>query len=72
MRSSAMSWGTDMENGIKQARMDAGFSIRGLAAEIGVSPSTVADIEAGRKIPRADTLRKIADACHVTMDQIWK
>lgn len=58
-------------NGIKAARQAAGLSIRKLADMIGVSPSTIAEVEAGRKIPRADTLRKIAMACNVTLDQIW-
>ena len=56
---------------IKQARQSAGLTVRGLAEKIGVSPSTITEIEAGRKIPRADTLQKIADACCVTIDQIW-
>ena len=56
---------------IKQARHAAGLTVRGLAEKIGVAPSTITAIEAGRKIPRADTLRKIADACNVTLDQLW-
>ena len=56
---------------IKAARQAAGLTVRGLAAKVGVSPSTIAEIEAGRKVPRSDTLKKIADACGVSMDQVW-
>lgn len=58
-------------SGIKQARQAAGLTVRGLAAKVGVSPTTITEVEAGRKTPRADTLRRIADACGVSMDQLW-
>ena len=58
-------------SGIKQARQAAGLTVRGLAAKVGVSPTTITEVEAGRKTPRADTLRRIADACGTTMDQLW-
>lgn len=58
-------------NRIKECRQSAGLTIRGLAEKVGVSPSTITEVEAGRKIPRADTLRKIADVCGVTMDTLW-
>lgn len=58
-------------NGFKKARQSAGLTIRGLAAKVGVSPSAIVEIEAGRNTPRADTLRRIADACGVSMDQLW-
>nr|DAG60568.1 MAG TPA: hypothetical protein [Caudoviricetes sp.]DAI27149.1 MAG TPA: helix-turn-helix domain protein [Caudoviricetes sp.]DAV05075.1 MAG TPA: helix-turn-helix domain protein [Caudoviricetes sp.] len=42
-----------------------------MAEKIGSCPSTITEIEAGRKVPRADTLRKIADVTGVSMDKLW-
>lgn len=58
-------------NPIKQARIRAGFTIRGIAEAVGVAPSTITAIEGGKKVPRADTLRKIADVTGVSMDKLW-
>lgn len=59
------------QNQVKEARVKAGYTVRGLAEKIGVNPNTITSIELGRKIPRADTLRKIAEACSCTMDELW-
>ena len=56
---------------IKATRERAGYSIRTFSKLAGCSPSTLQDIENGRKIPRADTLRRIADALGCTMDSLW-
>lgn len=56
---------------IKAARKRAGYSVRVFSELAGCSPSTLQDIESGRKIPRADTLRRIADALGCTMDSLW-
>lgn len=56
---------------IKQARIRAGLTVRGIAEAVGVAPSTITAIEGGKKVPRADTLRKIADAVGATMDELW-
>lgn len=58
-------------NPIKQARIRAGFTIRGIAEAVGVASSTITAIEGGKKVPRADTLRKIADVTGVSMDKLW-
>ena len=47
---------------IKAARERAGYSVRVFSELAGCSPSTLQDIENGRKVPRVDTLRRIADA----------
>ncbi len=61
-----------MENNqIKQARIRAGLTVRGIAEAVGVAPSTITAIEGGKKVPRADTLRKIADVTGVSMDKLW-
>lgn len=56
---------------IKQERTKAGYTVRSLAEKIGVNPNTIACIETDKKTPRADTLRKIANACHCKMDDLW-
>lgn len=56
---------------IKAARERAGYSVRAFSELAGCAPSTLQDIESGKKIPRADTLRKIADALGCTMDSLW-
>ena len=56
---------------IKAARERAGYSVRAFSELAGCAPSTHQDIEGGRKIPRADTLRRIADALGCTMDSLW-
>lgn len=53
------------------ARKAAGLSIRKLAEVTGLSVSTIQSIENGTKMPRADTLKKIADACGVSVLEIW-
>lgn len=58
-------------NTIKSMREKSGLTVRELAARVGVQPMTISNAENGRIIPRADTLRKIADELDVTMDELW-
>lgn len=57
---------------VTEARKAAGYTMQGLADAIGVSVMTISNIEKGYKTPRSDTLKKIADTCGVTMDEIWR
>jgi transcriptional regulator with XRE-family HTH domain len=50
---------------LAKLRRSKGFSQRALAKEAGVSPSSVYEIEAGRRKPNPSTLRKVADALGV-------
>jgi transcriptional regulator with XRE-family HTH domain len=50
---------------LAKLRRSKGFSQRGLAEEAGVSPSSVYEIEVGRRMPHPSTLRKIARALNV-------
>lgn len=50
---------------LAKLRRSKGFSQRGLAEEAGVSPSSVYEIEAGRRKANPSTLRKIAGALGV-------
>ena len=56
---------------IKEARESAGLTIRELAAKAGVAVNTVSLIEGGKSVPRADILRKIANALGRSMDELW-
>ena len=56
---------------IKEARESAGLSIRDLAAKAGVAVNTISLIEGGKSVPRADILRKIANALGRSMDELW-
>lgn len=57
--------------GLADARKKAGLTIRGLAEMTGLSVSTIRSIETGTKIPKIDTLKKIADACGVSVFEIY-
>lgn len=45
---------------IRERRQEAGFTVRGLAAAVGVSPSLISQIERGRATPSVATLWSIA------------
>jgi transcriptional regulator with XRE-family HTH domain len=46
---------------IRRLRLRAGFTLRGLAADLGVSAAHMSDIEHNRRRPSEKLLRKIAD-----------
>jgi transcriptional regulator with XRE-family HTH domain len=49
------------------ARERAGLSKRRLAIMVGVEPSYITHIEAGRRLPSLPTLELLANACGVTL-----
>lgn len=51
---------------LKEARKHADLTIRALAAAAGVASSAITDTEIGNRIPRADTLEKMARALGVS------
>jgi transcriptional regulator with XRE-family HTH domain len=53
---------------IRDARLRAGLSLRGLAARAGTSHSTLAAYEHGRKDPSVGTLERILRATGVAVD----
>ena len=55
---------------LKRLRMEAGLSLRGLAAAAGVSHDTVMDIEGGRRTPHPATVKKLADALGVNVGSL--
>ena len=50
---------------LKRCRIEAGLSLRGLAAAAGVSHDTAMEIEGGRRAPHPATVKKLADALGV-------
>jgi transcriptional regulator with XRE-family HTH domain len=52
---------------LRQIREERGLSQRELAARAGVVKSTIYEAEAGRHIPRIQTLEKLADALGVSI-----
>ena len=57
---------SDLKRRFRKAREHAGFTLRELAAKSGQPLSTITDIEGGRRMPRINTLEKIAQALRVS------
>lgn len=64
--------GSRQGQALKEAREDAGMSMRQLADVAGVSANTISLIEAGKSAPRADILASLAHALDMPMDAIWQ
>jgi transcriptional regulator with XRE-family HTH domain len=52
---------------LRRIREERGLSQRALADRAGVVKSTIYEAEAGRRIPRIQTLEKLADALGVSI-----
>ncbi|MDP8923545.1 MAG: helix-turn-helix domain-containing protein [Chloroflexota bacterium] len=63
---------TDGQFTLREARAERLLSIRALAQAASVAPSTIYLIEAGRTIPRASVIRRVADALAVPPRQIYE
>lgn len=60
---------------IRRLRIQAGYTLRGLAQDVGVSAAHISDIEHNRRRPSEKLLRKIADKLRktgVTYDSLEK
>ncbi len=58
-------------NTIKFLRKGNGLSQSALANRIGISQQAVAQWEAGKAHPRGETLVKLADILHCTIDELY-
>lgn len=58
----------DAATTLRRARRDAGLTLRALAERAGTSHATLAAYEAGRSIPRVDTLDRILRAAGYATD----
>lgn len=61
-------WRMDAARSLRRARTAAGLSLRVLAARAGTSHATLAAYEAGRAVPRVDTLDRILRAAGYATD----
>lgn len=57
--------------GLRGKRIEAGLSMRGLAALVGVTGGAVAAWEVGRTIPSADRLPVLAAALDCSMEELF-
>lgn len=60
--------GVDFARTLRRARLEAGLTLRGLAGRAGTSHATLAAYEAGRTVPRVDTLERILRAAGYAAD----
>jgi len=57
---------------IRQARLERGVSLRGLAREIGVSASLISQIETGKSQPSVSTLYAITTALAISVESLFE
>ncbi len=55
---------------LRVIRMSLGYTRTELAKKLGVSTATIANYEAGRRMPSLDTVSKIAGILDVTMNML--
>src|SRR5437763_16648400 len=61
----------DLGSRLRQARERKGFTVRGLARYVGVSPSLVSQIERGRVMPSVGTLYSLANELGLVVDDLF-
>ena len=62
----------DLGARLRQARERKGFTVRGLARYVGVSPSLVSQVERGRVMPSVGTLYSIANQLELVVDDLFR
>src|SRR5580704_3923172 len=62
----------DLGSRLRQARERKGFTVRGLARYVGVSPSLVSQIERGHVMPSVGTLYSITNQLDLVVDDLFK
>jgi transcriptional regulator with XRE-family HTH domain len=62
----------DLGSRLRQARERKGFTVRGLARYVGVSPSLVSQIERGHVMPSVGTLYSITNQLEIVVDDLFK
>jgi len=55
---------------LRQARVTRGMSLRSLAAEVGVSPSLISQVETGKTQPSVSTLYALSNYLGLSMDDL--
>ncbi len=56
--------------GLKEIRQHRGLSLRALSRLSGLNPSTLLYLEEGGHVPRPQTLRAVADALKVSVEEL--
>ncbi|WP_322858197.1 helix-turn-helix transcriptional regulator [Mycobacterium europaeum] len=62
--------GESLGKQIRNARVDAELTLRGLARDLGLSPSYLNDIEFDRRVPSAEVLEQIAKRLALDLDTL--
>jgi transcriptional regulator with XRE-family HTH domain len=62
----------DLGARLRQARERKGFTVRGLARYVGVSPSLVSQVERGRVMPSVGTLYAITNQLELVVDDLFR
>ena len=62
----------DLGARLRVARQQKGFTVRGLARYVGVSPSLVSQIERGRVMPSVGTLYNITNQLELVVDDLFR
>jgi transcriptional regulator with XRE-family HTH domain len=62
----------DLGARLREAREGKGFTLRGLARYVGVSPSLVSQIERGRVMPSVGTLYAITNQLDLVVDDLFR
>jgi transcriptional regulator with XRE-family HTH domain len=62
----------DLGARLREGRERKGFTVRGLARYVGVSPSLVSQIERGRVMPSVGTLYSIANQLELVVDDLFR
>lgn len=62
--------GKSLGKQVRDARIAANQTLRGLARDLGLSPSYLNDIEFDRRVPSTEVLRQIADRLALNVDAL--
>src|SRR5262245_54837904 len=60
-----------MGDRLREARLARGYSVRGLAERLDVSPSLISQVETGRARPSVNTLYAIASELGLSLDELF-
>jgi transcriptional regulator with XRE-family HTH domain/mannose-6-phosphate isomerase-like protein (cupin superfamily) len=62
---------TPVGDRLRARRKEAGLSLRGLARDVGVSPSLISQIEHGKATPSVATLYAIVSKLNISLDELF-
>src|SRR3954465_2618449 len=71
-RSPPVSVSADLGLRLREGRERKGFTVRGLARYVGVSPSLVSQLERGKVVPSVGTLYAIANQLELVVDDLFR